>query len=346
MPSARNTRTMSIPELVQSSLDDEQVAAEVDLGGEDALYVTPTRTLVYRAEGLLADETVEEYPHDAERVEVSEGRRKSKLVLDYGLDGERVITLPSGRLDDALHPVLAGVMNAAGITESGETVEKTFRFSELTLVVTSARVVKHVGTDVWDEDYEEYAFDDVTDLDFEEGNVATTAVLTVGGRQERFKTPNDEARAVREALTAALLAHYDADSLPELRRRLAPDDDGDDAESGAGADADFGGPDALDADPTELDETPDNATRSDDDADPSEETTAAFEDLTLGADGDAAEGSAAPTQEPSPDAAVAATEDLAAEVAELRALVEQQSEQLDRQAELIEQLIRELRQGR
>jgi len=108
---------MSLPETVQATLGGESVAARVDLGGEDLLLVTPTRTIVYRAEGLLSDEAVEEFPHDAEYVGVSEKRRKSKITLDYGLDGERSFTVPTKQLDQVLHPVLAGVLNAAAITD-------------------------------------------------------------------------------------------------------------------------------------------------------------------------------------------------------------------------------------
>ena len=90
---------MSQPEIVQSGLGDEAVVARVDLGGEDELYVTPTRPLIYRAEGLLADESVEEYSHGAERITVSEGRRKAKVTLDYGLNGEQAISLPPSRLE-------------------------------------------------------------------------------------------------------------------------------------------------------------------------------------------------------------------------------------------------------
>jgi hypothetical protein len=58
---------MDVPGIVESELDGEDVAASVSLGSEDVLYVTPTRTLIYRSDGLLSDESVEEYPHDAER---------------------------------------------------------------------------------------------------------------------------------------------------------------------------------------------------------------------------------------------------------------------------------------
>ncbi|WP_129113198.1 DUF7115 domain-containing protein [Halegenticoccus tardaugens] len=267
---------MDLPERVRNELDGEPVAARVSLGGEDELFTTPTRTLLYRAEGLLSDEAVETYPHDAERVDVSEGRRKSSVALDYGLDGERSFSVPTKRLSEALHPVLAGVLAAAGITDGGEAVERTFRFSELTLVVTDARVVKHVGAAVWDDEYEEFAYDDVTDLTFERGSVATSVVVTVGNRQERFKAPNEEARAVRETLESAILAHHGVESLAAFRATVATAD-GADAEPASKSDAmDFGvGPDPLGANPSKLAEHPENATRSSETAEAAESAESA-----------------------------------------------------------------------
>jgi hypothetical protein len=238
---------MSLPELVSSLLGDESVAAEVSLGGEDALYVTPSRTLVYRADGLLSDESADQYGHDAERIVVSEGRRKAKITLDYGLDGEQQFAVPAKHIDEVLHPLVAGVLNAAGITEAGETVRQTFRFSELTVVVTDARVVKHIGAAVWDSDYEEFHYDDVTDLDFEDGSVATSVVVTMGGRQERFKAPKESARAVRESMRAALLSYHDAPNLPAFRKAMSPEEG---PEASSGGSVDFGdGPDPLSAEP-------------------------------------------------------------------------------------------------
>jgi hypothetical protein len=361
---------MDLPEIVQTALDGEGVAARVDLGGEDDLLVTPTRTLIYRAEGLLSDESVAEYPHDAERIEVSEGRRKSKITLDYGLDGEETFAVPSKRLQDALHPVIAGVMNAAGITDPGETVKQTFRFSELTLVVTSARVVKHIGTAVWDEDFEEFHYDDVTDLTFEDGSVATSIVLEVGGRQERIKAPNDAAREVREGLESALLAYYDVGSLEEFRVAVAPEED--DEEIEADENVSFGdGPTPLDADPADLSNEPENATRSADadaDADSTGGTDAlaggstdagntgskqAVTQTATGAESDESDDAFAsagfePATDDTADTTASAEElqRLSAQVAELTETVEHQSELIERQQQTIETLIAELRQGR
>lgn len=328
---------MSQPEIVSQHLDDEQAVAEVDLGGEDELYVTPTRTLIYRSEGLLSDETVEEYGHDAERIAISESRRKATIKLDYGLGGEDSFAVPKGKLNQVLHPVLAGVLNAAGITEPGETVKRTFRFSELTLVVTSARVVKHIGQAVWDEDFEEFHFDDVTDLGFEEGNVATSVVLTVNGRQERFKAPNEQARDVREAITAALLAHAGVGSLEEFRALSADEDDEEVEENVSFGD----GPDPLVTGSTSR-ESADAAAAST----ATEPLSTDDDDAAAEAEADAdAEMAFEPATEALADEP-AESDDLAAEVAQLREAVERQTEELERQAEIIQRLIDELRQGR
>ncbi|TQQ80363.1 DUF7115 domain-containing protein [Halonotius roseus] len=249
---------MSLPDALTSALGDESAVAEVDLGGDDTLAVTPTRTLVYRAEGLLSDEAVEEYLHEAERLTLSEGRRKAKLTMEYGLDGTETLSLPSSRVDDALFPILAGVINAAGVTEPGESVLKTFRFSEITLIITSKQVVKHIGAPVWTEDFETFEYGSLTDVTFEEGSVATTVVLTHDGRQDRFKIPSDDARAVREAIVDAVCAFHDVDSIDALREQVAEAaDDDPDAPSDAEASADQldfgGGLDPLGADPPEVD---------------------------------------------------------------------------------------------
>lgn len=354
---------MSLPDVVTQHLEGEQPVAEVDLGGEDHLYVTPTRTLVYRAEGLLSDEAVETYPHDAERIVVSEGRRKAKVTMDYGLDGEETFSLPKGRLNDALHPVIAGVLNAADITDPGETVKRTFRFSELTLVVTSDRVVKHIGQAVWDEDFEGFHFDDVTDLTFEHGNVATSIVLTLGGRQERFKAPNEEARAVQEAITTALLDYHDAGSVEELRARFA-EDEGD--EPAAETDPFGEGPDLLSTGGDDATEDPLGANPEEAGANTGDASGAAASDsdgTEAGPQAGATADEQRPVQQVADDGFTPATEsvvetepsdaggdpdvaELAAEVADLRQTVADQRAQMERQNELFDQLIEELRQGR
>ncbi|QRV14825.1 hypothetical protein JMJ58_18185 [Haloterrigena salifodinae] len=240
---------MSVPEIVQSTLDGDEIAARVSLGGEDELFITSSSSLVYRSDGILSDESIEEYPHEADRLTLSEGRRKTKFTLEYSLEGTKEFTVPSDKTDAVLHPVLAGVLNGNGITDPGETVVKTYRFSELTLIITSDRLVKHIGGAVWDGDYEGYHFDDVTKLAFEDGSVATQIVLTVAGRPERIKAPNEEANDLRERLKRALFEYHGVTSLAEFNETIGVDEDGGGRDGGA---VDFGdGVDPLDANPPE-----------------------------------------------------------------------------------------------
>lgn len=304
---------MSLPETVRAEVGDETVVDRVDLGGDDRLYVTPTRTLRYRADGLLSDESVAAVPHGAERIDAEVGRRTATLTFGYGLDGDRSISLPAGRFDDALEPILAGVLRAAGVTDPDESVVAAFRFSDLTLVVADDRLVKHVGGAVWDADHESYRFADVSDLAFEEGSVATAVVLTVAGRRERFKIPSGSSRVVRERLRGALLSHHGVDRIADLPGADRPSEAaGDRSESGrraAGADALAAGLELPSAGNGE----------------------AAVEAVTGGGDGGAdGDGDA----------------DLAAEVAALREVVERQNDRLRRQEALVERLIDELRSGR
>ncbi len=346
---------MDLPDIVTSALDSgESVLARVPLGGDDALLVTSRRTLVYRAEGLLSEESIDEFPHDAERIAVSEGRRNAKLTLDYGLDGERSLKLPAKRLSTVLEHVLAGVLDATGVTDADEEVTHVFRFSELTLVITAKRVVKHIGEPVWDEDFEQYHYEDVTDLTFEEGSVATSVVLRLGNRQERFKAPNEQARAVREGLESVLLAFHDVESLEELRIRREAESDSD-TESDTNENVDFGaGPDPLGASPPESDsvESPREtggsaaATTADPGTDGGSSSARATD--SAGTESTADETTSAVDQfaDSGFEPAGQNGSDLAAEVAELREAIEQQNQQLREQRQIIETLIDELRRGR
>ncbi|MDZ7730315.1 MAG: hypothetical protein U5K37_04375 [Natrialbaceae archaeon] len=211
------------PAAVEEALGDEDVVTAVSLGGEDTLYVTATRTLVYQGDGLLSEEAIDEFAHEADRLTMSAGRRKARITLSYALEGDQSFTVPAKQATEVLHPVLAGVLSGNNVTEAGESVLDTFRFSELTLIVTSDRLVKHVGEAVWDGEYEEYRYADVEGLTFEAGQVATQVVLTVDGRQQRIKAPNEAVEALRRQLEQALCAAHDIDSIEALNQAAEAD---------------------------------------------------------------------------------------------------------------------------
>ncbi|PSP31433.1 hypothetical protein BRC64_10180 [Halobacteriales archaeon QH_10_67_22] len=260
---------MDIPDLVQRTLGDEEVTAGVSLGDEDAVCLTPTRSLVYKGDGLLSDEQVEEFPHDVERIAVSEGRRKTKFVFEY-IGGTRSFTVPSDRDEDVLEAVMEGVLRVASVIDDGEELVSVYRFSELTLIVAESRLVKLIGEQVWNDDHEVYAYDDVTGLEFERASVATSVVVSIEGRPQRVKVPNDRAPVVRQTIEQALCAYYDVATVEELNQLVGRDEPDADDEDGA---LDFGsGIDPL---------------VTDDDSEVDEYTEGTLREITAGSDDDA-----------------------------------------------------------
>lgn len=329
---------MDIPNLVRQRLGEEGVEATVSLGDEDLVCLTPTRTLVYRSEGLLSDESIEVYSHDVQRLRMSEGRRKTKFVMEY-VDGTESFSVPSGRADTVLSLLVSGILAVAEITEPEESVAGVFRFSELTLVVTETRLVKHVGASVFDEDYEEYSYEDVTGLAFEEGRVATQIVLTVGDRPQRIKAPSDDAKHIRQTLEQALLAFYEVDSLSELNDQLEEnggegEDAVDERQSLSLGDSDIS--------PLVAEDPPAESASAD--PDPSPANTGASNGVDTISTGTTAAESANPTGTESVDPAE--FEAMNDQLSQLTEAVSRQNDLLRAQQETIEQLIEELRRGR
>jgi hypothetical protein len=341
-----------LPARLRAAAGDEPVIESVDLGGGDALVVTPGATHIYRAEGLLSDERVESFSHDVDRFAVQESRRKHTLILE-ALDGEKQFTVPARAAGPVVEAVLEGVLRTIGVVDREESVQEKFRFSDLTLVVTDAKLFKHVGPSVWNENFEMFDYDSLTGLAFEEGRLATQVVLEVQGRQHRVKVPNDRAGQVRREIQSAVFAYHDVTSLEGLRAAVGDDadEDGDDAHE-----------------PVERVTEP----RADDDADDdfsgTEWSPPADQDVTgprgtatSGTDDESAEAADTATDEWSdPDDAgvdafaAAAGSDaegpelgrLAERVEALEATLERQTELLEDQTETIEQLVEELRRGR
>lgn len=278
----KDNHTMEIPDPIRERLGDEELESAVNLGDEDIICFTPTRTFLYKGEGLISDESLDVFDHDVERLDVSDGRRKSTFTMTY-VDSEQRFKVASDRTEPVLERLLTGVLYVADVIEEDETVEGVFRFSELVLIITDARVIKRVGRFVWDEDFEEYPFSNVTGLEFEKGSVATQVVITVDGRPQRIKAPNDEARVVEHTLEQALCSYYDVDSLTALNDHLRASQ----PETEDTGDGDDGGSSGL-----ELDDSISPLVGDDDEVEPVDES----DDLQIDAAGEPTE--TTPTEQP------------------------------------------------
>ncbi|WP_436934807.1 DUF7115 domain-containing protein [Halovenus marina] len=345
---------MEIPDLIKQRLGGEEIESAVNLGDEDLICFTPTRTLLYRAEGILSDESVSVYDHDIERLNVSEGRRKTTFELQY-LDSTESFKIASGRAEPVLKRLLAGVLHTSDVTDDGESVVDVFRFSELTLVITEARLIKHIGASVWDEDFAEYPFESVTGLEFEDGSVATQLVLSVDGRPQRIKAPSDQARVVRDTLEKALFAYHDVESLDQLNSAVGVDDEpetddssdlslddtitplvSDDPDDSAEHDDPAESDTLLD---TSGDESADNEDDESDQFSVTETDTAAESEVGSQRETDSQSETASAESPIDP----AEFEEMQTQLSKLTRAVGQQNELLKQQHETIERLIEELR---
>jgi hypothetical protein len=342
---------MEIPDLVRQQRGDEEIVSAVNLGDEDLACFTPTRTLLYQGEGILSDDSLDVFDHDVERLKLSAGRRKATFTLEY-VDRTEQFSVPKSRTEPVLQRLLDGILHMADVLASAEEVLGVHRFSELLLIITDARLVKHVGAYVWDEDFEEYPYESVTGLSFEDGQVATQIVISVDGRPQRIKAPNDKAPMVKQTLTDALFDYYDVETLAGLNDSIGTDETN---EAGSSVDA------GTTSSDIEFDEsiTP-LVGDADDDADSGESNTVSQTETltdptvedTADSDGEA-DGSTGEEQSAttvgsasdSPTVTVDAEEleTLQQQLSKLTTAVQRQNELLTQQHETIDQLVEELK---
>lgn len=366
----------TLPELLSEAIAGATVLDTVDIGGGDAVAVTNEATHLYRSDGLLTDESVETFGHDAERLSVRSKRRKSEIGLET-IDGATSFTVPSKVADRIVEAMLGGVLRATGVLAADDEILARFRFSELTLVVTDSYLLEHVGSAVWDADFDTVEYAELTGLDFERGSVATQVVIETATRRRRVKVPNDHAGRVRRQIKEAVFEFHGVSSIDALREALAPDADGEDAGSDADVDAGAGagarpgtGSSAADAGSTRDPEASAVGSGTDVDAAADADIDAAADadgfvspDWTPPADQDIAASGPERTTKTSDGPESAPTDDAAADRSaegptgpELEALseqvealseqVERQTELLESQQELIDRLVDELRRGR
>jgi hypothetical protein len=316
---------MDVPDLVAGELNGESVLASVSIGGDDGVFVTPERTLVYRGDGLLSDESVGAHAHGFDRLELSDGRRRTKFELHY-YDREESFAVGSNYSQEVFRAVLSAHLRATGALADDEQVRGVYRFSDLTLVVGTQRVLKHVGGAVWSEESETHPYADLTRLEFEEGGHAMQVVIAVQGRPERIKVPNDRAGEVRRAITEAACAFHEVDSLDALNEAVAPEE----PEEGSEPDYADSGIDSL------IDD--DNDTGGEASVLPSDEDTPESDDT---ADDDATDDAT-----DSGGFVSATDQELLARIEDLEAKLDRQTELIEDQQETIEQLVDELRRGR
>ncbi|WP_256684447.1 DUF7115 domain-containing protein [Halococcus qingdaonensis] len=204
---------MDVPGIVRERLADERRMTSVNVGGDDRVYVTPPKTLVYRAAGLFSSESIEEFPHDVSRFDVSADRREATFAFEYE-HGVEAFSAPRERIETILPPVLAGVLRTTDRIDPDEEIEESYRFGDRTLIVTDRRLLTAVGEAVWDREHDSYDYDRITDLRFEDD-----LRIDVDGRPRYIELTGDGRREAYETLEDALCAYHGVASIDQLADR-------------------------------------------------------------------------------------------------------------------------------
>lgn len=336
-----------LPDLLSEAVGAESAIGTVDVGGGDTIVVTPDRTYLYRSEGILKDESVETFDHAVERLSVRTKRRKSSIQLET-IDTASSFTVPSDVVDSIIESMIEGILLTNDVIDADENVLALFRFSELTLVVTDTRVFEHVGSAVWDEDFESVEYADLTGLDFERGSVATQVVLETSNRRRRVKVPNEHAGTVRRVIQDAVFESHGVSSMDELRATVfEPEDDasesapGDTETEAVQGDRDDEAVSTSEDDFVSAGWTPDTDGQSD-----TTGSGGAGSETSLGSSSDRRSVGPFDSGEGSNGGEGADMNAIVDRIDELTAQIDRQTELIESQQELIERLVDELRRGR
>jgi HAMP domain-containing protein len=338
---------MDVPGIVRERLADERRMTSVNVGGDDRVYITPPKTLVYRAAGLFSSESIEEFPHDVARFDVSADRREATFAFEYE-HGVEAFSAPRERIETILPPVLAGILRTTGRIDDEERIEESYRFGERTLIVTERRLLTSVGEAVWDRESDSYDYERITDLRFEED-----LRIDIDGRPRYIELDGDGRREAYETLESALCAYHGVASIDQLPDRT-PERATTDPESERTADA---APAESDVKTVATDPIDDDSTGQTTDSDasgvaePSTEQPAQPRSEPTDSPGplipEATESDPAADEPTAHDESGEADEKrLADEVDALSERVERQTELLERQTELLERLVEEASTGR
>ena len=208
---------MSLPGGVSTLIDEDDLLDRVSLDDHRSLFVTADRAIAHRERSLLTEASVDVYPTDVERLVLEEGKRQATVSFEYADDETRELLLPTGTMAAALKTLLASVIRATGVIEGDESILELFRFNELTLVVTDRRLLKHVGWALWADSYDATEFEDIRDIQTEEGQVSTGINIETTSGSDRVKIPHDDANRFVSRLNEAVCDYHGVSSLAALR---------------------------------------------------------------------------------------------------------------------------------
>ena len=198
-------------------VDEDELINQIELDDHRTLFVAPSRIIVYRESSLLAEESVDTYSTDVERLLLDEGKKQVTVTFEYADEDDHELQLPPETMANALKALLASVVRTNGVVDEDESIRELFRFNEMTVILTDRRVIQHLGTSLWADAHNSIEYEDIRDIRTEEGTISTGVIIETTESAERLKIPQDAADRFVELLDQSVCEFHDVASLGVLR---------------------------------------------------------------------------------------------------------------------------------
>ena len=212
---------MELPDVISDMvLDDEIILSRTLISNSVEMIVTSTRLFLYRGTSLINTESFEEYKLNVDRISISPDRKKAQITLDYG--SNRTIEFQAYRkyLDMIYEPLIRGVIHANNILQQGESIKKIYRKGELTVVLTNMKILKHIGTSLWDLDFENFNLETISRIYVAEGGSSSEVIIESNNRLHRIKTTTSVAQSLCDSSIIELISFHNFPTYLEFKKSL------------------------------------------------------------------------------------------------------------------------------
>lgn len=219
---------MELPDVISDLiLDDETILSRTLISNGVELIVTSTRLFLYRGVGLINTESFEEYKLNVDRISISLDRKKAQIILDYGINRPSVEFQAHRKYLDMIYdPLIRGAIHANNTLQQRESIKKICRKGELTIVLTNMKILKHIGTSLWDIDFESFDLETISKIYVDAGGISSELIIESNNRLHRIKTTANIAQSLCDSSINELISFHNFPTYSEFQKSsLSSSDD-------------------------------------------------------------------------------------------------------------------------
>jgi hypothetical protein len=123
-------------------------------------------------------------------------------------------------------PLIRGAIHAKNTLQQGESIKKICRKGELTIVLTNMKILKHIGTSLWDIDFESFDLETISKIYVDAGGISSELIIESNNRLHRIKTTANIAQSLCDSSINELISFHNFPTYSEFQKSsLSSSDD-------------------------------------------------------------------------------------------------------------------------